>query len=107
MTTLATATAAHPVHVSPHAIALAVGALGLYLLVLRVKSGLMRARLSRAVTRSFAPSPSGRRHSVHAHRLAERAVNSRRASRKFRKALLISALITAAVVFVHLHPNGH
>jgi hypothetical protein len=107
MTILATATAAHPVHVSPHAIALAVGALGLYLLVLRAKSGLMRARLSRAVTRSFAPGPSGRRHSVHAHRLAERAVSSRRASRKFRKALLISALITAAVLFVHLHPNGH
>ena len=108
MTILATATAAHSVHVSPHAVALAVGALGLYLAWLWVKARLFRSGLTRAVSRAYNPTSSGRRPSIRTeHRMVARTTRSRKADRQFRKALLISALITAAVLFVHLHPHTH
>ena len=108
MTTLATATAAHSVHVSPHAIALAVGAVALYLAWLWVKARLFRGHLTRAVSRAYAPTGNGRRPSTRIeHRMVARTTRSRKADYQFRKALLITALIAAAVVFVHLHPHTH
>jgi len=109
MTTLATATtAARSVHVSPHAVALAVSALGLYLAWLWVKARLFRGRLTRAVARAYNPTNTGRRPSMRSeHRMVARTTRSRKANRQFRKALLISALITAAIVFVHLHSHAH
>ncbi len=107
MTSLATATA-HSVHVGPHAVALTVGALGLYLAWLWVKARLLRGHLTRAVSRAYAPTSFGRRPSVRSeHRMVARTTRSRKADRQFRKALLISALITAAVLLVHLHPHTH
>jgi hypothetical protein len=109
MTNLATTTTAHnSVHVSPHAVALAVGAVGIYLGWLWVKARLFRGHLGRAVSRAYSPASSGRRPPVRSeHRMVARTTRSRKADRQFRKALLISALITAAVVFVHLHPHTH
>lgn len=108
MTILATATAHNTVHVSPHAVALAVGALGLYLGWLWVKARLFRGRLTRAVSRAYATGSSRRRPSARSeHRMVARTTRSRKADRQLRKALLISALITAAVLFVHLHPHTH
>ena len=107
MTILATA-AAHPEHISPHAIALAIGALALYLAWLWVKARLFRGRLTRAVSRAYNPISSGRRPSIRSeHRMVARTTRSRKADRQLRKALLISALITVAVVFVHLRPHTH
>jgi hypothetical protein len=108
MSILATATAAHPVHVSPHAVALAVGALGLYLAWLWVKARLFRGRLTRAISRTYAPSGTGRRPSVRSeHRMVARTTRSRKADRQFRKAALITALLWAAWLVVHFHPHTH
>lgn len=65
------------------------------------------ARFSCSISRSFASGSSGRRVSARAeHRMLARPRRSRRASRRFRKALLFSALITAAVLPARLHPHA-
>ena len=102
---LAAAHAAH-VTVNPRAAALVGAVLAAWLLILRAKSRLSRARLTRAVARSFTPDRPGRRPSARAeHRMLTRSARSRRATWRFRKAVLLSALMGAAWLFVQLH--GH
>lgn len=104
---LAAAHAAH-VTVNPRAAALVGAVLAAWLLILRAKSRLSRARLARAVSRSFNPNRPGRRPSARAqHRMLARSARSRRATWRFRKAALISSLIAAAWLYAQLHPHTH
>ena len=94
------------VTVNPRAAALVGGVLAAWLLVLRAKSRVSRARLARAVSRSFNPNRPGRRPSARAeHRMLTRSARSRRATWRLRKAVVLSALMGAAWLFVQLH--GH
>ena len=104
---LATAHTSPVVTVNPRAAALVGGALAAWLVLLRVKSRVSRARLARAVARSFNPNRPGRRPSARAeHRMLTRSARSRRATWRFRKAMLLSSLIAAAWLFVQLHPHA-
>ena len=104
-TALAAAYAAQ-VTVNPGAAAMVGGAFAAWLLVLRLRSRVSRARLARAVARAFDPNHPGRRPNARAeHRMLARSAHSRRAARRFRKAALISALIAAAWLFAELY--GH
>ena len=101
--------AAHTTHitVNPRAAALVCGALAAWLLLLRLKSRVSRARLARAVSRSFNPSRPGRRPSARAqHRMLTRSARSRRATWRFRKAALVSGLIAAVWLFTELHARA-
>ena len=101
----ATALAAQ-VSANPRAVVLVGAALGAWLLILRLRSRYLRARLSRAVARSFSPDRPGRRPGARSQRrMVARAASSRRASRRLRKAALISALIAAAWLFTELHTH--
>ena len=94
------------VTVNPRAAALVGSVVAAWLLLLRLKSRLSRARLARAVARSFNPNRPARRPSARAeHRMLTRSARSRRATWRFRKAALVSDLITAAWLFAQLH--GH
>jgi len=96
------------VTVNPRAAALLGGALAAWLLILRAKSRVSRARLARAVSRSFNPNRPGRRPSTHAERrMLSRSARSRRASWRFRKAALVSGLLAAAWLFTELHTRAH
>jgi hypothetical protein len=94
------------VTVNPRAAALIGAVAAAWLLILRAKSRVSRARLARAVARSFNPNRPGRRPSARAqHRMLTRSARSRRATWRLRKATLLGALMGAAWLFVQLH--GH
>jgi hypothetical protein len=106
--TIAAAAHVHQVTVNPHGVLmLAAAVAALYLLVLWVKARLLRGRLSRTVSRSFAPTASRRPSARTEHRMVTRSASSRQATRQFRKAALISALIAAMWLFTQLHPHTH
>jgi hypothetical protein len=108
MTTLAAAAHAHQHTISPQGLLLLLAlTTALYLLALWAGARLSRARLSRAVTRAYAPGKSARRSATRAHRLAGRAMASRRTGRRFHKAVFISAVIAAVWLFAQLHPHTH
>ena len=97
----------HQVTVNPHGVLMlaAAGAV-LYLLALWVKARFRRGRLSRVVTRSFTPGTSARRPGARAeHRMVTRSASSRQATRRFRKATVITVLIFAAWLFAQRHPH--
>jgi len=94
------------VTVNPHAAAMVGAVAAAWLLVLRVKSRFSRARLARAVARSFTPDRPGRRPSARAqHRMLARSARSRRATRRLRKATLLSALIAAVWLYAQIHTH--
>jgi hypothetical protein len=97
----------HQVTVNPDGVLMLVAAIAaVYLLALWAKARLLRGRLSRTVTRSFTPGTAPRRPSARAeHRMVTRSASSRHATRQFRKAALISALIAAVWLFAQLHPH--
>jgi hypothetical protein len=103
------AAAAHGAHATVNTRAVAVAAVSLaavWLAGLWLISRVERARLSRSISRSFAPGSSRRRTSGRAgRRMLARSARSRRTTRRFRKAALISALIAAAWLFVQLHTH--
>lgn len=99
-----------PAHatLSTHALLIAASCIAAWLLVLWLKARLQGGRLARSVSRAYAPTASRRRPTARTeHRMVARSARSRRASRQLRKALLISVLIAAAVLFTHLHPHAH
>lgn len=101
-------TAAHSAHpaVNPRIIVLVGAVLGIYLLGLWVKSKLLRNRLTRAVTRCASLSGFRRRgRSLGSPRMLARAGRSRRATWRFRKTLLISALIAGVWYWTQLHTH--
>jgi hypothetical protein len=94
------------VTVSPHAVLLVGAVIALYVGGLWLKSRVLRGRLSRSLSRSMAhPTRRGQSRALSHPRTLARAGRSRRATRRFRTAALISALIAAAWLFTQLHTH--
>lgn len=78
--------------------------IALVLLWLGAKARFHSRRLSRSFTRSLSlSSPRKQRAALGKPRMAARMGRSRRASWRFRKAVLISVLLAAAWLFTQLH----
>ena len=100
----APATHAPSVALSPNAAPLlsAVGAAAVFWLWLRARY--LRRRLRRAFTRSLSYGTSGRQlRSLRNRKVLTRASRARRATLRFRLALLLSVLLTAAFLYSHAH----
>jgi hypothetical protein len=103
--------AAHTTHIAVNprpALLLLAGAVALYVLWLCVKSRVLRRRLARAFTRSLSHTTSrGQLKSLRKHQVMARAGRSRRATRRFRLALVLSVLLFAAWAYGELHTRTH
>ena len=105
-----TAPAAPAAHVTvhPHAVLLVGAAIAIYLAGLWVKARLLNGRVTRSLTRSMAlPTPRAQRRALGHPRTLARATASRRATWRFRKAVLITALIAAAWLWTQVHSHTH
>jgi hypothetical protein len=106
MNALTAATHAH--HVNPRTVVLVAELAAAYLLVLWARAKFLRSRAYRTAARTFAPGTSRRRTGARAeHRMVTRSASSRQATRQFRKAAFIAALIFAVWLFAQLHPHTH
>lgn len=105
---LASAGQASRVAVSPRVVLLVGAVIALYLGGLWLKSRVLRGRLTRSLSRSMAhPTRRGQSRALGHPRTLARAAHSRRATRRFRTAALISALIAAVWLFTLLHTHTH